>query len=500
MAAVIPHASEAFAPAVKPLRIVAMLAITAGVALAFWPAATSLALLWVDIHRTTYAHGFLVLATSAWLLWRLRDQWGAPDEQTSRRTRVVFLALLGGAVLAWQLTYRAGVQIGIETLMFVIVWLAIGALLGVCAARACLVPVAFLGFGLSLWDAINPVLHWATVQVARLLLRMFGVPAFFEGDLVHIPAGTFEIQGGCSGLHFMIVALALATLIGELRADSWRRRAQWLALAAILALLVNWIRVTSIILMGHLSQMQAYVVRESHYGYGWFLFAIAVALLLYIERRVPMTPSSPTHRSASQDAAPLNGLWISAVLLLIALPASLNAIVDRRARPGDDAIVAGGSVAGWSRAEIRSAEWQPRQLNADREGRMAFARGTQHIERFVAEYFDQQPGKKLGGYANRPQGDASLIDSGRDAAGDRVVKTMRLEQNHRQSLLWVTYRVDGRSFADPIRAQLWYAWRALRTLSTPPSIVVAWWAPCEPDCAAARVALQDFTAADGGMP
>src|SRR5262249_29206108 len=154
-------------------RIIAMPAIVGLLVLAFWPAAESLGVLWLDTHRTTYAHGFLVLATSAWLLWRARDQWATTGAEASRPAP--FLALRAGAVLAWRFAYRAGVQIGIELLLLVIVWLSIGALLGARAARHSLVPVGFLGFALSLWDALNPLLHWGTVRVVRLILQLFGV-------------------------------------------------------------------------------------------------------------------------------------------------------------------------------------------------------------------------------------------------------------------------------------------------------------------------------------
>ena len=51
----------------------------------------------------------------------------------------------------------------------------------------------------------------------------------------HVPAGSLEIAGGCSGLHFFIVGVAIAALYGELNRDSLRTRVQLVALAALLA-------------------------------------------------------------------------------------------------------------------------------------------------------------------------------------------------------------------------------------------------------------------------
>ena len=40
--------------------------------LAFWPSTLALAVRWEDIVHRTYTHGYLVLAISAWMLWRDR--------------------------------------------------------------------------------------------------------------------------------------------------------------------------------------------------------------------------------------------------------------------------------------------------------------------------------------------------------------------------------------------------------------------------------------------
>ena len=53
----------------------------------------------------------------------------------------------------------------------------------------------------------------------RLVLSVTGPSAVISGDVIHIPNGSFRIEEGCSGLHFMIAGLAVAALHGELRRD-----------------------------------------------------------------------------------------------------------------------------------------------------------------------------------------------------------------------------------------------------------------------------------------
>jgi exosortase len=490
MAAAIPHASEAATPMVNWRRFGALAVIVLGIPLLYWPAARSLADVWLDTGRTTYTHGFAIFAVTCWLLWRKREALSADRVPDDARFAVWWMACLAVSVLAWQLMYRAGVSIGIEVLLPAIIWFAIGAFFGTRAAQIAWFPMAYLVFALTLWDVINPLLQGATVQAVRVLLTLFGVPAYFEGDVVHIPAGNFEIQGGCSGLHFMIVALSIAALMGELRGDGWRRRAQWLLLAGVLALLVNWLRVATIILAGHLTHMQSYVVRESHYGYGWVLFAAAMLAFFLIERRVPLAaaPRCDARPPARAPRVPLAPTVATA--LVICLPLLMNAAIARNLSdlPRTVSPAAGHS---WRAVDPDLESWAPHQLNGDQTDRAAFMRGDSRVERQIVVYREQRTGKKMGGYASRPQGDAQVLDRAGIQVGEQRFAALTIEAAGRRSLLWVNYRVADRGFDDSTRAQLWYGFNTF-ALRSPVSRVIAFWSPCEPDCDAADRAIRQF--------
>src|SRR6478736_340959 len=128
MAAVIPLASDT-PRAVDRWRFVALLAVVVGVVALYWPAAHSLGVLWLDSHRTTYSHGFVILAASGWLLWRARFEVAAPSAAWSRGESALLLAALLGASLLWLIAYRAGIQLAMEVLLLPLVWLAIATIL-----------------------------------------------------------------------------------------------------------------------------------------------------------------------------------------------------------------------------------------------------------------------------------------------------------------------------------------------------------------------------------
>jgi EpsI family protein len=485
-------------------RLAAVVALVVAVLAFYWPAIVPLAEAWSDTGRLTYTHGYLVAAVAAWLLWRARERLAEP-EQTSPSplqvaTRVLILLAL---VIAWQIAYRAGIQLAQQMLLPPILVAAIFVVLGARAARAAVLPVGYLYFAIPIWDYFNFAALWSTTLAVRFMLMAVGVPAYFEGNSVQLPAGQFEIAGGCSGMHFIIVSLALATLLGELRRDRWPLRAAWWLIAFALAMLCNWVRVFVVILAGHLTHMQHYLVRESHYGFGWLLFALVIIALIVIDRRLPLARRAQEERHirvAARGTSPGSAPRMVAAALAaatLALPLAVNRAIDTHAAaPFADVTP---DVTNCSPTDRIVGHWQPRQRAADGESRRAYSCGGRAVETYAAWYRDQRQGKKLGGYDNRLQGDAELLAAAVESAGQRHFLALHLRRDGREELMWLAYRVGEREFTSATRAQLWYSLRALRTLDSPMSVAIAARAPCEPDCTLARQTLFRFMQ-NGGIP
>jgi EpsI family protein len=481
-------------------RFVAAMAFVFAVVVLYWPAFAALAQAWSDTGRLTYTHGYLVAAVSAWLLWRARRGLSQPERKVVTPLELAMRALLLlAAVLAWQIAYRAGIQLAQQLLLPPLMVASIYLVLGAGAARAAAMPIAYLYFAIPIWDYFNPAALWSTTHAVRVMLTAAGVPAYFEGNSVQVPAGQFEIEGGCSGMHYIIVALALATLLGELRRDRWPMRIRWWLIALALAVFCNWVRVFVVILAGHLTQMQHYLVRDSHYGFGWLLFTLVILALVIIDRRSPQAKPSDTVAPAgdvvgsSGSAARRVALagWAAAILML---PIAVNQVIDARS----ETIIAHHprAVGDCEPAELRH-QWQPQQRAADREFHRAWLCGGKQVETYSAWYLDQRQGKKLGGYDNRLAGDAEVLDSHVESAGGRRFQSLHLRRDGREELIWLTYRVAEREFTHATRAQLWYSLRSLRTLRSPVSVAMAARAPCEPGCEAAREILSRFMQNDG---
>jgi exosortase len=439
----------------------------------------ALHVLWFDTDQTTYTHGHLVALVSLWLLWQGRKVHVSLPAQASKSA----LLALFGAGAAWLVTVQAGIQLGEMLLLPVLLALAVWASQGFARARQASFAFAYLYFAMPVWTVANDFLQWGTIYANRVLLRLVGIPTFFEGNAVQIPDGVFHIEGGCSGLHFFMVALAIAALLGELRRDRWATRLKLLLLAAVLAVLTNWVRVFTIILAGHVTHMQSYLVRVSHYGYGWVLFAVSMALFFWLERKFPQDPDAPVDGAVKPAVT-----WRkqSAMIAVLAFVSLWHVLAVRPAGLLQDS-PAGDS--GWQQGE---SDWHPILTGGDATRVARYSRGTDAVDLATVAYGHQEQNREFSAYANNLLGSLYPVAV---PAFDTAGLPLRLEVGRDATgiyLVGVDYLVDGRAYTSAFRAQLRYAQLSLLSLRSPPTQMRVFRAVCRPDCAAAATLLKGF--------
>jgi exosortase len=490
-------------------RLALIAGLAFAVALVCWPSSVILADKWADTVNLGYTHGWLVLGLCAALVWRSRrDIAGAASARSAWA-----LALLAAAMLGWLVSYRASVETVELPLVAVIFWLAVAAALGWAVARVMLFPAAFFLFAVPIWDPAP--LRILTVKAVHALLWLTGPPAVFTGDFVKIPNGTFVIEDGCSGVHFMIVGLAVAALYGELERDPWRMRLRQLALIAVLAVIANWIRVYTVIEAGYLTDMQSYLVRVSHYGFGWCVFAVALIVFFWLAPRPGRGTSveSGAGAGSARAASPASSReyrlrpdligFAGAVAVIIALP--LVSELARRAHPAPP----GGTLrAAMSEADpppqwhlltvAATSVWAPKFPGADVMRRVEFAdTAGRTIEVLTVTYQVQRDGAELVGESSSLFGD-QLRPRAQELINTRAGlfrETEVADRSQARSLLWWRYEVAGRALVSPSAEQLWYGVNAL--LWRAPAQLTALRTVCGDDCAVARGVLSEFVASGG---
>jgi EpsI family protein len=473
-----------------------ILALALLVTLVYWPSPAVYYEQWLDFVNITYTHGWLVLAVCvALLLLRRREIAAVP-------VRFRPLALLGlvGCILAWLVCYRASIQDLHITILPLIFWLAVTAALGLRMGLLLAFPVAIFYFAVPSWSQLGNPLQQLTVFAMRGFFWLTGPKVLISGDMIRIPNGSFVIEEGCSGLHFMIVGLAVAALHGELRRDPWRVRIAQLALMASLALLANWVRVYTIIEAGYLTDMRSYLVSVSHYWFGWGVFA--VALVLFFGLTTLYGPPEPAHDPPPQpiapgSPAPLAGL-AATVVVLVALPAVSWGVRTLQPAPALSSAPGTSARAPWSSAPSDAlSSWRPVFPGADQEQRLAYTNTSGNVvDVFRVAYRTQRQGAKLIGMGTSVTGkrlrlrSEDVIDTARGAFREATIS----DPSGARSLIWYRYETAGRDFVKPLAAQLWYGIKAI--VSNPPAALIAYRAACGAggDCEDAHRLLLEFVA------
>lgn len=475
-----------------------------------WPA---LHFVWTQ--RDTYSHGYLVLGIAAWLclreLRRAPVRLGAPS--------LVGLGALALVVAAAVVCQAADVALFVQLAIPAIVFSALWAAVGWGTAKRFLLPAAYLIFAMPVWDIINDLLRELTVLVVGEWTQAASIPAYIDEFLIRIPSGTFEVAGGCSGLHFLIVGSALGTLYGVVTFDGWFLRAVMLALSVVLALVANWIRVFTVIVAGHLTEMQHYLVTVDHYYFGWAVFMVTFCIMFavghYLGRRESADGGSGfASEEAAAASAPQMQPYVGRVDWRIALGAVLLSAgawlsFSAASRPVGSEV---GSVAllpdslgGWELYGEWDGTSRPRFVNSDRAGSGRFLRGDRRVNVYTATYSVQSQGREIVYYANLPEGEhgqvlgrssakVELSDGGRATFAELQVATSGNERR----LIWYTYQVAGMRTGSAAIAKLLQVVGGIRGRWDAQVIVMS--SPCDAgDCSDARRTLEAF-AADAAAP
>jgi exosortase A len=477
-----------------PSRVNAPLAIVLGslvlVAALYWATSLEIADLWQDTVRRRYTHGWLVLAITVWLIWRDRAQL---------RSIALTPPTGGWCVVAigsvgWLVGLKAGLlamtMLGLPLLVLGAIWAAAGQNL----ARRVAFAVLYLYFALPVWELINPALQRLTALVNVWLTRVAGIPVLVDEYVIHIPAGSFEIAGGCSGLHFLVVALAIAALQGEIDRYSWRSRWVLTGLAAALALGTNWLRVFIIIVAGHLTDMQHFLVKVDHYYFGWFIFVFALGFYLYLSSRVPRGGHEEPRSKSSGSTAARGRMVAAAGLSVAALSLGPVWSLAGRGEALEPAVQSPPLLAGWSGPGLYLSDWRPEFANPDEEFLVAYhSESAADVVLYFAAYHSQHQGKELRGYGNSILG--ARYHSKETRRREVLVKAgvvplveHRVEgMDNGEMLVWSLFTVDGKPDSMGLPGQLAYGIRSL--LRSPTASVIGLAADCRPDCESARNAL-----------
>tara|TARA_R110000823_G_scaffold210224_14_gene340607 strand:+ start:47195 stop:48703 length:1509 start_codon:yes stop_codon:yes gene_type:complete len=313
----------------------------------FWAAAlVSIGLLWLYLETIfsmiaiwsrsdTFAHGFLILPISLWLVWMKRDELAHIAPVPAPWVALLLLPASFGWMLANMVDVLVVQQLALVAMLIIAVWAVIGHSLALALAF----PLGFLFFAVPIGEGlIAPMMDFTAVSTVHLV-RVSGIPVFREGLYFELPSGRWSVVEACSGVRYIIASVTVGTLFAYLTYVSWWRRALFILISAIVPVFANTLRAYIIVMLGHFSDMTV-ATGADHLVYGWVFFGVVIFILFWLgsffreDMPAPAASGDGAAATATKDTRPR--LLLAGVLALIA--AGLAPLWEQQSSAHDTAV------------------------------------------------------------------------------------------------------------------------------------------------------------------
>jgi len=131
----------------------------------FWPTFLSMEEVWA--RSETFAHGYLIVPISIWLIWRKRDELARIRPRADLRG----LYLLAAAGVGWLLADAGSVNVVAQLAFIAMLIAAVWTLLGAAFVRAAFFPLMFLFFAVPMGEFLIQPLMGVTADFTSRCCR-----------------------------------------------------------------------------------------------------------------------------------------------------------------------------------------------------------------------------------------------------------------------------------------------------------------------------------------
>jgi exosortase A len=417
---------------------------------------------------TAYNHCFLVLPLAGALLWMRRDVIAQLRPTPSWWP----LALVPVLSAVWAIAALLDILEAEQLVVVALFETLLVAVLGWRVFRALLAPLLFLFFLVPFGAFLVPLLQRFTAAFTVRGLELLGIPVFADRFTIQIPAGVFEVAEACAGLRFLIASIVFGCFFATIVYRSMLRRLVFIGLAILLPIVANGFRALGLVLLAHFTG-DGVAALADHIIYGWLFFTLVTLLLIAIGMTfvdtLRTTPFMPANMPVAGSRARITAIATAGLLLALAGPAYLYAIVHASAAPL--AVPAGFAAPGagdWVLQPAAADDWRPSANGAHRTTLATYRRGDATVTEFVALYRLPERGSPLTRTTrsvSKPE-PWRLVDTNHATVslggGKVAVNTAKIMREGHQRLVWWFYVVDGQATASALDARFLQARAALR--------------------------------------
>ena len=423
----------------------------------------------VDVWNSseTFAHGYIIVPISAWLIWRRRANFNALPP-TPWWPAIVLLLILGAGWLFARMGEVQVVQQYAFGAMFPVIALAI---LGRRLAWSLAFPLLFLLFAVPFGEIFIAPLIEFTADFTVWAIQATGIPVLRNGTRFELPTGNWSVVEACSGVRYLISSVTIGCLYAYLTYQSNLRRGVFIAMSIVVPVIANGLRAYMIVMIGHTSNMEL-ATGVDHLIYGWIFFGIVMFVMFWVgsywredtDAEAQALPAADP--SARAQPAQVRAMAL-AVLAACAVWPGFAAFNDR-ATYNPKPVVLGALPVSWSATPAFSS-WAPNYATPDSAFNGVYRQDAlQPVALRILYYRNQTSAKKLISSTNRLAAEKDAYhENGSALRSEQVAgRAMQLHETRLQGpsgnmLVWHWNSVGGEPLTNAYAGKLRQAGRKL---------------------------------------
>lgn len=341
------------------------------VSLLFIYAQTTWSMVSIWIRSETFAHGFLVLPISIWLVWTRKEHLRIKNLQPAYPVALLLIPPALGWLVAWLVDVSVVQQLALVTMLVVGIWAIVGHRLG----RVLAFPLLFLYFAVPMGEGLVAPMMEFTATSTVWLIKLTGIPVYREGMYFSLPTGYWSVVEACSGVRYIIASVTVGTLYAYLTYRSLPRRLLFVVVSMIVPVFANTARAFIIVMLGHWSDMTV-ATGADHLVYGWVFFGLVIFVLFWLGNFFRESERPPIQYSGSEGVSsvsksnsilPLTTLGVLAIVSVAPIFA-FNGI-SKQVLTEETVVELPPAIEGWEELSRSPWKWLPPSQVEGREDR-----------------------------------------------------------------------------------------------------------------------------------
>lgn len=458
------------------------------------------------LNSATFLHGFLVFPISAYLIWLKRR------ELRHLRPAGCWPGVAGLLILSliWWFADALSIQVVMQLAVTAMISVAVITVMGRRYAGRIAFPLGYLFFAVPIGEALVPYLIDYTAAFTVRALDITGIPVFRDGRYFSIPVGNFEVARACSGIRYLLAALALGSLFANINFKSNKKRALFVLFSIVMPIVANGLRAYGIVLLAQFVSLE-FATGVDHIIFGWIFFGVVVSLMFVIgsrfsDRDPEETGTSPSEETFSDQYSASTGQPLTTIALLgvsavcVAAGPAL-AVSNAQQASAPHSVISGlpSDLLGWSGIASLDSDWRPEFHGATYEAFGRYTKGDSILDAAIVQYRGgQRQGAELATSKNSVvntdiwrignlQSVIVRLSDGSDVRINEAIVHSRVTMR----AVWFWYDIDGEHAASNMQVKLLEA-RSLIMGNQPLSSAIVISTDASVDVETSRNLMQEF--------